>query len=195
MRKLLRVSDTLQLEDQQPTEPFLPENESSREESISGNASTSTKTTIVARTGPQIIYYPLLNTEELISDRALSILTLFHLCSLSVQFKDKNEIQRDAITRLILQVAEGLIDTDSRLDFQRMLQQQPKSRIINWKKKSKTHGGKIMKMRPVITLDEEVLLRPSINCMHNADEILQALGMAQSQNNSNNNDSQALYFI
>jgi hypothetical protein len=188
----LRASNTLQINDR---ESYSPENASSREASVSTNASSSTETAALVNKEPEIIYYPLLNTEQSISDRALSILTLFHLCSLSLKFKNRDETQRDAITRLILQVTEGLIDTDSRQHFQRMLQQQPKSRIVNWKKKSKTNGGRMMKMRPVITLEEEGLLKPAITCMHNADEVLQALGLIQSNSNKNNNSNQALYFI
>jgi hypothetical protein len=161
--------------------------------SLLTSPSFSAETAMLVKTEPEIIYYPLLNTAESISDRALSILTLYHLCSLHVQFKNRDETQRDAITRLILQVAEGLIDTDSRLLFQKMLQQQPKSRIMNWKKKSKISGRKIMKMRPIITQEEHDLLRPKIICMHNAGEILQALGLIQPYNSNNNN--QALYFI
>jgi hypothetical protein len=126
----------------------------------------------------KIIYYPLLSTAELISDRALSILSFYHLCSLFHGSSNKgHEIQQQAIERLMLQIMGGFIDMISRQNFRRMLQQQPKSRITSWKKK-KSKSKFVMLIRPILTPSEENLLKPLITGnVPNADQILRALGL------------------
>lgn len=120
------------------------------------------------------IEYPLLTTAELISNRALSILTLFHMSSSLVEAKDDQ--QRQSIDRFVMMIMEGLIDTPSQQLFQRMLQQQPKSRVKLWKSK-KSNTKFIMKMRPILSDREESVLRPIIEKLPNSSQMLQALGL------------------
>ncbi|GAN07005.1 hypothetical protein MAM1_0144c06495 [Mucor ambiguus] len=103
--------------------------------------------------------YPLLNTEKLRSDRALAILTLYHLSSVDV-----DEAQLEVIQRLLVQIVEGLVDMESRQQFERMIQQQPKKRIANYKKKSKVNDSrcKKMRLRPIISSEEAALLQPAL---------------------------------
>ncbi|CAO3614993.1 unnamed protein product [Mucor hiemalis] len=118
--------------------------------------------------------YPLLITAELISNRALSILTLFHMCSILIEVKDDQ--QRQSIDRFVMMIMEGLIDTPSQQLFQRMLQQQPKSRVKLWKQK-KSNTKFLMKMRPIISEEEKSLLKPVIEKLPNSSQISQALGL------------------
>lgn len=126
----------------------------------------------------KIIYYPLLNTAELISSRALSVLTVYHLCTLfHDSYARQDEAQRQATERLILQIMDGLIDMTSRQHFQRILQQQPKSRITNWKKKESDNKF-MMVMRPILTPVEKSLLKPAIvDDVPNSQQILKALDL------------------
>lgn len=129
----------------------------------------------------KVVYYPLLDTEELRSSRALSVITFYHLCSL---FQDKalGSLQQQAIERLMLQITEGLIDMPSRQNFQRMLQQQPKSRVTNWKKK-KSDSKFVMVIRPALTLNEARLLRPIvIESVPNHERMVEALGLSLPNN-------------
>ncbi len=135
---------------------------------------------------PKVLEYPLLSTAELISDRALSILTLYHVCVLSSKVKD--EYQQQSLNRFMLLIIEGLIDMPSQQIFQRMLQQQPKTRHKLWKQK-KSNTKFIMKMRPIIGTKEESLLRPVIGKLPNSNQILQALGLTVSHK------EQYLYFL
>ncbi|KAI9259156.1 hypothetical protein EDC94DRAFT_612496 [Helicostylum pulchrum] len=105
---------------------------------------------------PKVVYYPLLDTQDLKSNRALSVITFYHLCSI-IQDKTLDEVQQQAIERLMIQITEGLIDMPSRQHFQRMLQQQPKNRIVHWKKRKSDYKF-VMLMRPALMPSEEKLL-------------------------------------
>lgn len=151
----------------------------------------TTKTT--TPTEPDIVYYPLLDTPELISRRALSILSFYHLCSL---FKEHeiDDTQKQALERLIILIMEGFIDMSSRQDFQRMLSQQPKNRITIWKKKRNATRF-VMAMRPAVTLSEEKLLRPVIvETVPNYKRILKALGLSPAENENTPTTPNYLYF-
>ncbi|KAI8084240.1 uncharacterized protein B0P05DRAFT_32574 [Gilbertella persicaria] len=104
------------------------------------------------------LYYPLLITPDSISERALSVLTLFYMC---LACDKKDPFVYDSLKRFILQIMEGLIDNPSRQQFAKMVQQQPKSRITHWKKKSKS-GDYVatMKIRPLFVPEEQALLSP-----------------------------------
>lgn len=143
---------------------------------------------------PKVVYYPLLDTAELTSQRALSVITFYHLCSLFKKYKiDEN--QKEALERLLLLIMEGLIDMPSRQNFQRMLKQQPKSRITNWKKK-KSDSKFILSMRPAVTSIEDKLLKPVIvETIPNYERILQALGLSPTEGETEIKKSQYLYFL
>ncbi|KAI7906298.1 uncharacterized protein BX663DRAFT_188563 [Cokeromyces recurvatus] len=132
-----------------------------------------------------ICYYPLLVDAEMKSDRALSILTLVHLITLMNKLEP---MLADIVRRLVMQVIEGLIDTDSRQQFERMIQQQPKSRYISWKKRVKCtpHLCREMKKRPVLMQEERELLKAIIT-EEALDQVLEL--------NQTENDDKSLYFI
>ncbi|KAL9560133.1 hypothetical protein MBANPS3_000097 [Mucor bainieri] len=136
--------------------------------------------------------YPLLNTEKLKSDRALSILTLHHLSSLEV-----NETKLEVIQRLLIQIVEGLVDMESRQQFERMIQQQPKKRISNYKKKSKANDNrcKMMRLRPIISSEEAALLKPALLAQQAHYGLSQALGLHMCDSNDNEQDQKTLYFL
>lgn len=133
------------------------------------------------------------------SDRALTILTLYHLSLLTV---DMNEAQSDIIQRLVMQIIEGIVDMESRQQYERMLEQQPKKRIANWKKKSKSGNPncKQMRMRPILNEEETQLLKPVMLAQtNNSDNILHVLGLTVYHNDNekdySNDDKRALYFV
>lgn len=153
---------------------------------MEGEGTLGTQSKSDLSTEVSILEYPLLSTAELISDRALSILTLYHICTLSSKVKD--ELQQQSLNRFMLLIIEGLIDMPSQQTFQRMLQQQPKNRYKLWKQR-KSNTKFIMKMRPIINIKEEMLLRPVIDKVSNSGQILQALGLTMSHK------EQYLYFL
>lgn len=113
-----------------------------------------------------------------------------------------NEAQSDIIQRLVMQIIEGIVDMEGRQQYERMLEQQPKKRIANWKKKSKSNNPncKQMRMRPILNEEETRLLKPVIQAQtYNSEDILQVLGLTtynnENQNNSNNDDKRTLYFV
>ncbi|KAI8991714.1 hypothetical protein BDF20DRAFT_845945 [Mycotypha africana] len=148
---------------------------------------------------PETVYYPLLNTEDSISRRSLSVLTLFHMCSLptndDAQVRRRNdafevipsstaattaesegETQQATIFRFIMLILDGLVDMQSRQQFQSLLQTQPKERYNTFKKSLKKTGfGVVMRMRPVFTEEEETLLMPAIKQSYHSQHILQIL--------------------
>ncbi|CAO3644973.1 unnamed protein product [Mucor fragilis] len=136
--------------------------------------------------------YPLLNTEKLRSDRALAILTLYHLSSIDV-----NETQSDVIHLLVMQIVEGLVDMESRQQFERMLQQQPKKRVANYKKKTKMNDNrcKKMRLRPIINSEEAELLKPVLLAKQAHDGLSQALGLHMYNSDDNDQDQKTLYFL
>ncbi|KAI7892213.1 uncharacterized protein EV154DRAFT_201619 [Mucor mucedo] len=144
-------------------------------------------------TEPKVVHYPLLDTPEFKSQRALSIICFYHLCSL---FKD-HEIsitQKQALERLIILIMEGFIDTSSRQEFHRMLAQQPKKRITTWRKK-KCEYKFVMTMRPAVTSAEEKLLRPVIvETIPNHKRIIQALKLSPKNHNTKSTKPNYLYF-
>ncbi|CEP10917.1 hypothetical protein [Parasitella parasitica] len=140
-------------------------------------------------------YYPYLNTEKLKSDRALSILTLYHLCLSAIGM---NQSQSDVIERLIMQIIEGLVDMESRQQFERMLRQQPSKRVSNWKKKSKSGINKCkhMRLRPILVDEEVQILKPVIAKQpYNSHRLLQVLGLSMPQNENQLNNGKILYFL
>lgn len=96
------------------------------------------------------------------------------MCSILIEVKDDQ--QRQSIDRFVMMIMEGLIDTPSQQLFQRMLQQQPKSRVKLWKQK-KSNTKFLMKMRPIISEEEKSLLKPVIEKLPNSSQISQALGL------------------
>lgn len=160
---------------------------------IPNNVNQQDTTETMAPTEPKIVYYPPLDTAELISQRALSIITFYHLCSLFKEHKI-DETQQQALERLILLIMEGFIDMSSRQNFQKMLKQQPKSRITNWKKK-KSDTKFVMLMRPAVTSAEEKLLRSVIvEALPNSERILQALDLSHKEQETKTTKPQYLYF-
>ncbi|KAI8352139.1 hypothetical protein EDC96DRAFT_286402 [Choanephora cucurbitarum] len=120
-----------------------------------------------------MLYYPLLRP-HLISERALSILTLYHLSLICLELHEGDV--RDVVKRLMLYITEGLMDMNSRQQFQRMLNQQPKSRISQWKKKVKSgEMAMVMKMRPCLLKEEEALLMPLLRQSEQMHDLIEAL--------------------
>lgn len=126
------------------------------------------------------------------SDRALAILTLYHLSSIDV-----NETQSDVIHLLVMQIVEGLVDMESRQQFERMLQQQPKKRVANYKKKTKMNDNrcKKMRLRPIINSEEAELLKPVLLAKQAHDGLSQALGLHMYNSDDNDQDQKTLYFL
>ncbi|KAG2232251.1 hypothetical protein INT48_000901 [Thamnidium elegans] len=147
-------------------------------------------------TKSKVIYYPLVDTQDLKSNRALSVITFYHLCSI-IQDKTLDEVQQQAIERLMIQITEGLIDMPSRQHFQRMLQQQPKSRIVHWKKK-KSDNKFVMLMRPALMSNEEKLLSSVVlDSVPSYKRMAEALGLnvSNKEEESNLKKPQFLYFL
>ncbi|OAD08802.1 hypothetical protein MUCCIDRAFT_105769 [Mucor lusitanicus CBS 277.49] len=136
--------------------------------------------------------YPLLNTEKLRSDRALAILTLYHLSSVDV-----DDTQLEVIQRLLMQIVEGLVDMESRQQFERMIQQQPKKRIANYKKRSKLNDSRCKKMRlqPILSNEEAALLTPVLLAQQAHAGLSQALGLHMCDSDDNDQDQKILYFL
>ncbi|KAI8636454.1 hypothetical protein BD408DRAFT_92379 [Parasitella parasitica] len=140
-------------------------------------------------------YYPYLDTEKLKSDRALSILTLYHLCLSAIGMEQSKS---DIIERLAMQIIEGLVDMESHQQFERMLQQQPKRRIASWKKKSKSGNNrcKQMRLRPTLANEEVQILKPVVAQQpYNSHHLLQVLGLLMPHNGNQLNDNRILYFL
>lgn len=147
-------------------------------------------------TEPKVVYYPLLDTQDLKSNRALSVITFYHLCSI-IQDKTLDEVQQQAIERVMIQITEGLIDMPSRQNFQRMLQQQPKNRIVQWKKK-KSDKKLMMLMRPALMPSEEKLLGSVVlDSVPSYKRMAEALGLnvPNKEDESSLKKPQYLYFL
>ncbi|KAI8354206.1 hypothetical protein BD560DRAFT_212665 [Blakeslea trispora] len=123
----------------------------------------------------RLYHYPLLHHPDLVSERALSVLTLYHLSLVCIQLDYEANMQ-DIAKRLMLNISEGLIDMTSQQQFQRMLTQQPKSRVAGWKKKVKSGElGTVMKMRPCLVPEESYLLMPLLSQLKQMDDLVEAL--------------------
>ncbi|KAI9486237.1 MAG: hypothetical protein EXX96DRAFT_548236 [Benjaminiella poitrasii] len=129
------------------------------------------------------LYYPLLVDAEMRSDRALSILTLAHL----LEWKPARSELREIVNRLVMQIVEGLVDPESGQQFERMVSQQPKSRYVAFKKRSRQTPElcKEITRRPVLMSDERDLLESR----------LVAKELSQVLNTNNDTSDKRLYFI
>lgn len=119
------------------------------------------------------IYYPLLG-EESISNRSLALLTITHLCTLSVEAR-RNELISALLSMLVMQITEGLIDSRQQQHFNTMLSNQTKDRANRWRKLKRQK--KVMIYRPILSNEEELAVIDFVRQLPNADQVLQALGL------------------
>ncbi|RCH93612.1 hypothetical protein CU097_012093 [Rhizopus azygosporus] len=117
------------------------------------------------------IYYPLLG-EESISNRSLALLTITHLCTLSVEAR-RNELISALLSMLVMQITEGLIDARQQQHFNTMLSNQTKDRANRWRKLKRQK--KVMIYRPILSNEEELAVIDFVRQLPNADQVLQAL--------------------
>ncbi|KAG0791569.1 hypothetical protein G6F57_005066 [Rhizopus arrhizus] len=162
---------------------YITETDSDMRSTRETSQSEQNQTTLVTR-----LHYPILD-QEMISKRALSLLTIICLCSLSPLVND-NEMIRIMLFNLILQITEGLIDQNAQKDFEVMLSNQPKSRVTRWKKSK--NPKRLLLLRPALTSDERVFMVHFLKKVDDSGQILQAFGL---MDNSSLDDNKPLYII
>ncbi|RCH90401.1 hypothetical protein CU097_005000 [Rhizopus azygosporus] len=112
--------------------------------------------------------------EESISNRSLALLTITHLCTLSVEAR-RNELISALLSMLVMQITEGLIDSRQQQHFNTMLSNQTKDRANRWRKLKRQK--KVMIYRPILSNEEELAVIDFVRQLPNADQVLQALGL------------------
>lgn len=162
---------------------YITETDSNMRSTRETSQSEQNQTTLITR-----LHYPILD-QEMISKRALSLLTIICLCSLSPLVND-NEMIRIMLFNLILQITEGLIDQNAQKDFEVMLSNQPKSRVTRWKKSK--NPKRLLLLRPALTSDERVFMVHFLKKVDDSGQILQAFGL---MDNSSLDDNKPLYII
>ncbi|KAI9024920.1 hypothetical protein CLU79DRAFT_88849 [Phycomyces nitens] len=137
------------------------------------------------------IYYPFWDKEQS-SCRALSILALLMMCKASSLC---NTVDAQEVIRvLILQIVDGLRETESKQEFNELVNRQTRNRVEKWRKYKKFKKRVIL--RPILNDCEEQLVSSYISCLPNVNQangILKALEITDKPQPSKMRKEQAFY--
>ncbi|KAI8143980.1 hypothetical protein BJV82DRAFT_610101 [Fennellomyces sp. T-0311] len=141
------------------------------------------------------VNYPFMDTKSR-STQALSILALSEICEAfhQVQDQDIHELLRVPM----LQIVEGLQDSERRQEFHRLADSQVKSRLTTWKKSKQQKRRGIL--RPLIDEEHHEFLRSQVLLLDDSalqNVILQSLQLTgqDTATNTVNKKHQAIYCI